>query len=136
MNQNPMTQREVRSVCVPHLHYLRAAMADDVLLAGIYDRDLDQSTGLPVTTWGHQTVAGWKRRKKVKKVKKDGETEKGSGLKVTEDNSDVGLSFFFLNHCDAQEKIPAATFYEHVRKTNMFSLQTQIMKLRWPDVQK
>lgn len=93
MNQNPMTQREVRSVCVPHLHYLRAAMADDVLLAGIYDRDLDQSTGLPVTTWGHQTVAGWKRRKKVKK---DGETEKGSGLKVTEDNSDVGLSFFFF----------------------------------------
>lgn len=83
-----MTQREVRCVCVcvPHLHYLCAAMADDVLLAGIYDRDLDQRAGLPVTTWGHQIVTGCKRRKKVKK---DGETEKGSGEKVVEDNSDV-----------------------------------------------
>lgn len=59
-----MTHREVRCVfvsvcvrvhvhvrvCAPHLHYLRAAMADDVLLAGVYDRDLDQSAGLPVAT--------------------------------------------------------------------------------------
>lgn len=84
-------ERGELGVCarIPHLHYLRAAMADDVLLAWIYDRDLDQSAGLPVAAWSHQLVTGWKRRKKVKK---DGETEKGSGEKVTEDNSGVGVS--------------------------------------------
>lgn len=66
-------------MCVLHLHYLRAAMADDVLLAGINDRDLDQSAGLPISAGGHQIITGWKRRKKVKKGRW---TEKGSGEKV------------------------------------------------------